>query len=212
LEAQEEERSRIARELHDDICQRLALLSLELEQANRGSNGSSGSTNPKIGEIQRHCAEIANAVQSLSHKLHSSKLEYLGVVAAVRGFCREFSQQYDVNVEFSEENVPGFLPHDISLVLFRVTQEALQNALKYSGVSRFSVSLEGKADEIQLEIRDEGRGFDVEESKQDRGLGLVSMRERAYLVHGTFTIESGANFGTRILVRVPLVAEMAESA
>ena len=141
IEAQEEERSRIARELHDDICQRLALLSMELEQANRGSNGSGGS--PKIEEIRRHCAQIAGDVQALSHKLHSSKLEYLGLAPAIRSFCREFSQQHDVSVQFADENVPGFLPRDISLSLFRVTQEALQNALKHSGVRQFSVSLAG---------------------------------------------------------------------
>jgi PAS domain S-box-containing protein len=212
IEAQEEERRRIARELHDDICQRLVLLSMELEQANRGPNSSSGSPNPKLEEIRRHCAEIAGDVQALSHKLHSSKLEYLGTVAAVRSFCNEFSQQHEVSVQFTEENIPGSLPRDISLSLFRVTQEALQNALKHSGTSRFSVSLRGTADEIQLEVCDEGAGFEMEEAKQHMGLGLVSMRERVHLVHGTFTIDSRVNCGTRILVRVPVVAEMKTSA
>ena len=201
IEAQEEERTRIARELHDDICQRLALLSMELEQVNRGSNSG---RSPKLEEIRRHCAEIAGDVQALSHKLHSSKLEYLGLAAAIRSFCREFSQQHDVSVEFADENVPSFLPRDISLSLFRVTQEGLQNALKHSGVGQFSVSLRGSANEIQLEVSDHGAGFDVEAAKLDRGLGLVSMQERAHLVHGTFTIESSENGGTRILVRVPL--------
>jgi signal transduction histidine kinase len=201
IEAQEEERSRIARELHDDICQRLALLSMELEQATRGSNSG---RSPKLEEIRRHCAEIAGDVQALSHKLHSSKLEYLGLAAAIRSFCREFSQQHDVSVEFADQNVPNFLPRDISLSLFRVTQEGLQNALKHSGVGQFSVVLRGSANEIQLEVSDHGGGFDVEAAKLDRGLGLVSMQERAHLVHGTFTIESSENGGTRILVRVPL--------
>jgi PAS domain S-box-containing protein len=201
IEAQEEERSRIARELHDDICQRLALLSMELEQATRGSNSG---RSPKLEEIRRHCAEIAGDVQALSHKLHSSKLEYLGLAAAIRSFCREFSQQHDVSVEFADENVPNFLPRDISLSLFRVTQEGLQNALKHSGVGQFSVSLRGSENVIQLEVSDHGGGFDVEAAKLDRGLGLVSMQERAHLVHGTFTIESSEDGGTRILVRVPL--------
>jgi PAS domain S-box-containing protein len=209
IEAQEEERSRIARELHDDICQRLAILSMELEQANRASNRSAGSL--KIEEIRRHCAEIAGDVQALSHKLHSSKLEYLGLAAAIRSFCREFSQQNDVNVQFAEENVPGFLPRDISLSLFRVAQEALHNALKHSGVRRFSVSLRGLANEIQLEISDLGAGFDVEKAMVDRGLGLVSMQERAHLVHGSFTIESTVKSGTKILVRVPLSAQIETS-
>jgi PAS domain S-box-containing protein len=208
IEAQEEERSRIARELHDDICQRLALLSMELEQANRGSNGSGNSS--KIEEIRRHCAQIAGDVQALSHKLHSSKLEYLGLAAAIRSFCREFSQQHDVGVQFADESVPSFLPRDISLSLFRVTQEALQNALKHSGVRQFSVSLRGLAKEIQLEVNDRGVGFDVERAKLDSGFGLVSMEERVHLVHGIFTIES-TDSGTKILVRVPLDAEMKAS-
>jgi PAS domain S-box-containing protein len=208
IQAQEQERSRIARELHDDICQRLALLSMELEHANRGSNDSRAQRNPKIDKIKQHCGEIAGAVQALSHKLHSSKLEYLGIVAAVRSFCREFSEQHEVSVEFSHENVPGFVPADISLSLFRVTQEALQNALKYSGVSEFWVSLRGVAGEIQLEIRDRGAGFDVEQAKGQKGLGLVSMQERVHLVHGIFAIESKVDLGTRVFIRVPCVEEI----
>ena len=201
IEAQEEERSRIARELHDDICQRLALLSMELEQATRGSDSGRSS---KLEEVRRHCAEIAVDVQALSHKLHSSKLEYLGLAPAIRSYCREFSQQHDVNVQFAAENVPNFLPRDISLSLFRVTQEALQNALKHSGIREFSVVLWSLENEIQLEVSDLGAGFDVEGAKLDRGLGLVSMQERVHLVHGTFSIESAENVGTRILARVPL--------
>ncbi len=208
IEAQEEERTRIARELHDDICQRLALLSMELEQANRGPNGSGGSL--KIEEIRRHCAEIAGDVQALSHKLHSSKLEYLGLVAATRSFCREFCQQHDVWIEFDDEDIPSSLPRDISLSIFRVTQEALQNALKYSGVDQFSVNLRGSAGQIELEVSDQGVGFDVETAMRDKGLGLVSMQERVHLVHGVFVIESTVNGGTRILARVPLVREMQE--
>jgi signal transduction histidine kinase len=112
-----------------------------------------------------------------------------------------------VRVYFADEDVPTYLPRDISLSLFRVTQEALQNALKHSGVKQFSVSLRSSGDEIQLEVSDEGVGFDGERAKRDKGLGLVSMQERAHLIHGIFTLESRVNSGTRILVRVPLVAE-----
>jgi len=208
IEAQEKERSRIARELHDDICQRLALLSMELEQVNRRPNGSTGPPNPKIEQIRRHCAEIACDVQALSHKLHSSKLEYLGLAAAIRSFCREFCQQNEVSVEFNEENVPGSLHGSVSLTLFRVTQEALQNALIHSGARQFSVSLRGTPDEIQLEVSDLGSGFNVEEARRAKGLGLISMQERVNLVHGSISIKSALNSGTRILVRVPLAAEL----
>jgi PAS domain S-box-containing protein len=203
IEAQERERSRIARDLHDDICQRLALLSMEIEQADHGQSGSP----KKLEEIRKHCSEIAGDVQSLSHELHSSKLDYLGVVAAVRGFCSEFSKQHKVSIESTDSNVPGNLSKEISLCLFRVVQEALHNAAKHSGVSHFSVKISGRADEVRLEVRDAGAGFDVEEAKKNRGLGLVSMQERVHLVHGTFTVESQPGKGTIALAVVPFAVE-----
>jgi len=211
IEAQEEERSRIARELHDDICQRLALLSMKLEQVDRTPNDSIHPLSPRINEIRRHCAKIAIDVQALSHKLHSSKLEYLGIAAAVRSFCHEYCEQYPVSIEFNEENVPRFLPREISLSLFRVTQEALQNARKHSGVSQFSVSLRGMPDEIQLEISDRGSGFDVEKAKGTNGLGLISMQERIHWAHGVFTIRSEVNRGTSVLARIPVPTEIKAS-
>ena len=207
IEAQEKERSRIARELHDDICQRLALLSMELEQADRASYQSPLKVKTNLEEIRTHCSEIAGDVQSLSHQLHSSKLEYLGAAAAIRGFCHEFSKQHEVSIDFIENDVPRHLPKDISLCLFRVTQEALHNAVKYSGVSEFAVELTATAGEIQLMVRDEGQGFDVEEAKKTRGLGLVSMQERVHLVHGSLGVESEPGAGTSVLVVVPLARE-----
>ena len=203
IEAQEKERSRIARELHDDICQKLAILSMKLEQANRSSSGSPASTKDNLEDIRKHCAEIAGDVQSLSHQLHSSKLDYLGIVAAVRGFCNEFSRQHEVNVKFTESNVPQSLSKDISLCLFRVAQEALHNAAKYSGVCQFAVELSGTAETIQLVVSDLGAGFDVEEAKQKQSLGLVSMQERVNLVRGTLRVESHPGEGTRIIATVP---------
>jgi PAS domain S-box-containing protein len=208
IEAQEEERTRIARELHDDICQRMALLSMELGQDNMEFRGSSEPTLARIQEIRSHCVEIANDVQTLSHKLHSSKLDYLGVEAAIRSFCRELSQQHHVLVDFTCENVPNPLPRDISLSLFRVTQEALHNAVKYSGADRFTVNLLRTENDIQLEIKDAGAGFQLQDSQHNEGLGLVSMKERIHLVKGTFTVESKVNHGTKILARVPFHAEM----
>ena len=207
IEAQEKERARIARDLHDDICQRLALLSMELEQANRSASGPTEATKRSLDDIQKHCSEIAGDVQSLSHQLHSSKLDYLGIVAAIRGFSKEFSQQHEVNVEFSERNVPTHLAKDVSLCLFRVAQEALHNAVKYSGVSQFTVELTGMEDAVQLVVSDAGAGFDVEAAKKKRGLGLLSMQERIHLVHGSFSVESQPWQGTRIIAAVPLVAE-----
>jgi PAS domain S-box-containing protein len=203
IEAQEKERRRIARELHDNICQRLGLLSLEIDQANRNSN----SVRMNLEDIGNHCDEIANEVQAISHQLHSSKLDYLGMVAALKGFCEEFSKQHHVEVEFTGRDVPENLSRDISLSLFRVTQEALNNAVKYSGTGRFAVEVTGSAGEVRLEVRDWGEGFDVEEAKQNRGLGLVSMQERVNLVGGKFSIESNPGEGTIIKAVVPRAVE-----
>ena len=202
IEAQEKERRRIARELHDDICQRLALLSTELGQVN-GSNGS----HSKLAEIREQCSDIANDLHALSHDLHSTKLEYLGIVAALRGFCTEFSTQNHIAVEFRETHVPASLPGDVSLCLFRIAQEALQNALKYSQTGEFEVELSGALDEVRLEVHDRGTGFDVDEARRRGGLGLVSMQERVNLVQGKLSIESRLGEGTKISAVVPLPPE-----
>jgi PAS domain S-box-containing protein len=207
IEAQEKERSRIARELHDDICQRLALLSIEIEHVNRDPNESLETANQRLEDIHKRCSGIANDVQSMSHQLHSSKLDYLGVVSAIRSLCREFARQHEVTVEFADENVRKNLPKDISLCLFRVAQEALHNAVKYSGVNEFGVGLKGSATEIRLEVRDSGVGFDVEEAKNNGGLGLVSMAERVHLVRGRFHVESRPGGGTKVVAIAPLVPE-----
>ena len=202
IEVQEQERSRIARELHDDICQRLILLSIEIEQANQCSENNS--SKQSFMEVQRHCSKLAGDVQLLSHQLHSSKLEYLGLATALRSFIRDFSSQHGVTVAFSAENVPKTLPAGISLCFFRIGQEALQNARKYSGVSEFVVRLQGNEHELRMEVFDEGAGFEMNEARKRGGLGLVSMQERVNLVNGTVTIETGLNKGTRIVVCVPL--------
>ena len=211
IDAQEKERSRIARDLHDDICQRLALLSMEIGRANSASRGSPEATQENLEKIRKHCTEIATDVQSLSHQLHSATLDILGVVTAIRSFCKDFAKQHQLTIEFTDRNVPQRLPKDISLCFFRVTQEALHNAVKYSGTKQFFVTLSATEREIQLVVRDEGAGFDVEEAKKNPGLGLVSMQERVNLVHGKFSIESKLGKGTKISAVVPFVAQDATS-
>jgi len=209
IEAQERERSRIARDLHDDISQKLALLSIELEQANCSTDGLPAPTKERLEEIQRHCLEIADDVQSLSHRLHYSKLDYLGIVVAIRGFCNELAQHGQVSVDFRDVNVPEHLPKDVSLCLFRVVQEALHNALKYSGVQHYSVQLRATSAGVQLVVSDAGAGFDLEEAAKHHGLGLVSMQERVHLVHGRFSVESSPGEGTTITATVPVMTEEA---
>jgi signal transduction histidine kinase len=203
IQAQENERSRIARELHDDICQRLALLSMELDVAN--GRVVDGSVVPlDLEEIQRHCIEIAKDTQSLSHQLHSSTLELLGLVPALHSLSGELSKQHKLEITLRVRNMPARLPHDISLCLFRVAQEALHNAIKYSGDSQnVAVELFGQGDEISLAIIDKGKGFEVEGAKSGRGLGLISMQERVHLLRGTLAIKSRPGEGTRVYAAIP---------
>ncbi len=204
IEAQEQERTRIARELHDDIGQRLALLIIELEQLRQNASDLPVEVRSCIGALQKQTAEIATDVQSMSHELHSSKLEYLGLAVAMRAFCKEFSDQQNVEVVFAQDKVPSTLPQDISLCLFRVLQEALQNAVKHSGVRRFDVELRDTSNELQLTVRDLGSGFDVGQAMKSRGLGLISMAERVKLVEGRLSIDSQPQRGTTIRASVPL--------
>jgi PAS domain S-box-containing protein len=199
IEAQEQERTRIGRELHDDINQRLALLAVELEQLQ--DNPSEGQT--RLPELRKQITELSNDVQALSHELHSSKLEYLGVVSGIRSWCNEFGERQAMTIDFKSD-VSSVVPLDIGISLFRVLQEALHNALKHSGVKRIEVQLREESGEIHLTIRDLGKGFDIEAARQGRGLGLTSMHERIRLVNGTFTIESKPMGGTTIHVRVPV--------
>lgn len=202
IEAQEHERTRISRELHDDINQRLALLAVELDRWKQTSR--SVDVHDRIEETRGRVDEIAGEVQALSHQLHSSKLEYLGLSVAAKSFCKEFSEKHNVKIEFTQNSVPRNLSPEVSLCLFRILQEGLQNAVKHSGTDRFELDLGATCNQIRLTIRDHGRGFNVVEATKSKGLGLVSMRERASLVNGTIAIRSKPSFGTEITVRVPI--------
>jgi PAS domain S-box-containing protein len=203
IEAHEEERTRIARELHDDINQRIALLAVELERWNQHLPESAVDIHNHIDHARGRLLEIANDIQALSHRLHSSKLEYLGLAAAANSFCREFSEQQKVQIEFSHSDVPRTMPREISLCLFRVLQEAVQNAAKHSGARHFAVDLCGSAEGISLTVRDQGVGFDWQNAESARGLGLISMKERLQLVNGRLSVKSEPGLGTTISARVP---------
>jgi PAS domain S-box-containing protein len=202
IEAQEQERTRIARELHDDFAQRLSLLAVGLEELHQEPNLPE--IHSRMGELQKQTHEIATDIQALSHELHSAKLQYLGIGAAMRGFCQEFGEHTKVKIEFKSHDLPGPLSPDISLCLFRVLQEALHNSTKHSGARHVEVQLWGTSDEIHLTVSDSGAGFDREAAKGTQGLGLISMEERLKLVKGTFSIESRPRLGTTIHARVPL--------
>jgi PAS domain S-box-containing protein len=202
IHAQEEERARIARELHDDIGQRLALLAIDLTELSVAAPGLGHGR--QTVKLKAQAVEIATDVQALAHELHSAKLDALGIATAMRAFCDEFAEQKRVAVDFAAHDVPEQLPSDISLCLFRVLQEALHNAAKHSNVEHFDVELWGARDDIHLVITDPGRGFDLAAAKATgRGLGLVSMTERLKLVNGDLSIETQPRHGTRIHARAP---------
>jgi PAS domain S-box-containing protein len=203
IEAHEEERTWIARELHDDVNQRMALLAVELDRWNQQLPPSAVELHDHIHHAIQRLSNIATDIQALSHRLHSSKLEYLGLVAAAKSFCRELSEQHQAEIDFRDMAMPRSVPKEISLCLFRVLQEALQNAMKYSGVRHIKVELRGTEGEIQLTVSDLGIGFDPQDAIHRRGLGLISMRERMQLVRGEISIKSQPGSGTTIHARVP---------
>jgi PAS domain S-box-containing protein len=202
VDAQEQERARIARELHDDVAQRLALLAIDLEQLQDNPSG----VESRVQKLRTEMRAISKDLQALSHDLHSSPLEYLGAVAAMRSWCNEFAERQRMQIDYRDD-VRSTLSPEIGLCLFRVLQEALHNAAKHSGVKRIEVLLHEESGEIHLTVSDLGRGFDVDAVKQGKGLGLTSMRERIRLVKGTISIESKPMSGTTIHVRIPPPSE-----
>ncbi len=210
LDAQEEERSRIARELHDDINQRLAIMGWELQSWDQSVEENESST--FIATVIERLAKIGTDIQAISRRLHSSHLEYLGLETAAEVLCNDLQKQQQVEVDFSCDGVPRDLPKDISLCLYRVMQEALQNATKHSGAQTFRVELSGDSSEIRLTVSDDGVGFDQQSMDKRHGLGLISMRERMRMVHGEFAVRSEPGHGTTVTCRVPLAHESALSA
>jgi PAS domain S-box-containing protein len=191
VRVQEQERARIARELHDDIGQRLALLTVGLTGVSE--------------ELQTQASEIAADLQSLSHELHPSKIEVVGAVAGMRIFCSEFATQHQFDVDFEASDVTRQLSSNISLSLFRILQEALHNTAKHSGSRQGRVRLWEAHGWVHLVVSDEGRGFDPAATKEHRGIGLITMQERVSLVDGDLRIESQPGSGTTVHARVPIV-------
>ncbi len=204
METNETERTAVARELHDDLGQRMALLTIELERLKQSLPG--GTANVPVQELCGRALELGQDLQAISHRLHSSKLEFLGVASAAASFCRDLSEQKGVAIDFSHDGIPRDLPKDIALCLFRVLQEALNNGVKHAGVRRFTVALNGGRNQVQLEVVDRGLGFDPEAAMGNHGLGLLAMRERLHAVKGQISIESRPGGGTKVCARVPLSA------
>ena len=204
MEAHEQERAFVARELHDDLGQRVIALMLQLYQVSR-QPGPVSSMRGQVEQLSHQFADVVKDIQAISYRLHSHKLDHLGLATAARAWCDDIRAQHaDVAIGFTHENVPTNLPRQVAIGLFRVLQEALNNAVKHSRAKHVTVSVRGGVDLVELEVVDDGVGFDVEATMKGEGLGLVSMRERMNLVRGALVIDSRRGSGTRIVARVPL--------
>jgi signal transduction histidine kinase len=203
LNAQESERSRIARELHDDIGQKMAVLTIDLQLLSQSARRPEDADRLATGALDRAQA-VSRSVRSLSHRLHPENLRLIGLVAALSGLQRELSTA-DVSVNLSHDNVPTALPSQLMVSLFRITQEAVRNAIAHSHAGEVGIRLSGSEDWLLLTIADNGIGFDVQAART--GIGLVSMTERAEQIGATLRIDSKPGGGTRVDVSVPLLAE-----
>jgi PAS domain S-box-containing protein len=204
ITAQEEERGRIARELHDDFSQRLALLGIGLSRLWNKRPESEAEERILVRELWNRTQEISSDVHRLSHQLHSSKLQHVGLGPALMGLCEEISEKYGIQVEFTDRGVAPEIPKDVGLCLFRVAQEALSNVVKHSRAKQAQVELCNASNEIRLQIVDAGSGFDLALGRTDVGIGLVGMRERLRLVGGRLSVQSAPMRGTEVLAEVPL--------
>ena len=202
--AQEEERSRLARELHDDLAQRLAVVAIDVGRLELQLLDPPPPVRQALDEMKTDIVRISQDVHSLSRQLHPSILDDLGLIKAVESECAGFSKREGIEVVFNHDNIPRVIPKDVSLSLYRIIQEGLRNIAKYACAEHASVSLQGIDHDVLLSVQDDGIGFDWAEVKQNPGLGFLSMRERARLIYGELSIKSEPEKGTVITVRAPL--------
>jgi signal transduction histidine kinase len=204
IEAHESERRRLSRELHDNLGQRLALLSAELVML-RNTLGTSPLGVAQVDKLLAHTVDLGTEVHRLSHDLHPAWLERTGLPDSVRRVCTDLSRAYRIPIHLECVDVPTGLSNDIALCLYRIVQEALHNVVKHSAAASASVRLEAHGGEIVLTVVDDGRGFDPLVESAMNGVGLISMRERTRQVDGSIVLTSQPGRGTRVQVRLPLV-------
>ena len=202
IHAQEQERSRIGRELHDHISQMLGVLTIRIDQL-RADEATPPAIAATLEELRHSTSEVTDDIHSLSHRLHSSALDYLGLVPALQKLVSEFSTRHGIAIDFAHESVPASLPSEAALCLFRVTEESLTNIAKHSQAKSARVQVNRSSDGLHLTIEDAGTGFDLESLERRAGLGFVSMRERLRVLRGTVRVDSAPSRGTRIEVWVP---------
>jgi signal transduction histidine kinase len=200
MEAQEEERRRISRELHDDIGQRVALLAIELDLIRQQLDGQTD-LRERVERAQAATDELGSDLHQLSHTLHSSKLQYLGLPAALRELCTRIGEKHGLAVTMELDEARFVLAEESSLTLYRVAQEALNNVVRHSGATEARVTLSHSPGEVRLVISDNGQGFDP--TRKNSGIGLIGMRERLRAIQGDLLIISGPEGGSTFQVRVP---------
>jgi len=203
INAEEKERSRVASELHDDFSQRLAILALGLENVDEATPASLDHVHKQLHELARSTSELGSDLHTLSHRLHSSTLESLGLVPAVDALCREFTCKQGIRVHFSSDEIPRSISPDAALCIFRIVQEALRNLKKYSGAEEAEVDLRMAGGRLEISVRDEGRGFSLSDLGQNGGIGIRSMEQRTRLLGGKFEIHSEPGKGTTLEAWVP---------
>jgi two-component system sensor histidine kinase UhpB len=205
--AQEEERRRLAGELHDDLAQRLAVVAIDAGRLELQLMDRPAPVRQALGEIKNGIVKISQDVHSLSRQLHPSILDDLGLIKAVESECAGFMNREGIEIVFIHEDIPRVIPKDVSLSLYRIIQEGLRNISKHACAQHISVSLQGIDNDVLLSVQDDGIGFDRAEVRKNPGLGFSSMGERARLIHGEFSIKSQPEKGTVITVRAPLTRE-----
>ena len=203
IHAQEEERSRIGRELHDHISQMLGILTIEIDQLRAEALSISPAIIDALDGVRQRASEITDDVHRLSHRLHSSTLDYLGLAPALQKLVSEFSQRHDIAISLSHVALPPSLPSEVSLCLFRIVEEGLSNVAKHSDARSGEVRVTGETNGIRLSVEDSGSGFDPAAIQKKAGLGFVSMQERLRVLRGTVRVDSAPARGTRIDVWIP---------
>jgi PAS domain S-box-containing protein len=210
IAAQEEECKRIAREIHDDFNQRLAMVAIDLEELSANiKDAPAEDASQRLHQLFNSVSELGSDLHSLSHTLHSSTLENLGLVVGLKTMCKEFAEQQEIHVDFSHQNIPRDTPGDLALCLFRVAQEGLRNVKRHSGACRAEVRVEGVGGKLHLSVTDHGRGIDPNKPAAQRGIGIRSMEERLRLLGGHLEVHSRPMEGTRIDAWVPLTVARA---
>jgi signal transduction histidine kinase len=204
INAQEKERCRLASEIHDDFSQRLALIALELESAEETIGISPAEAIQQVHNVLNSASEIGADLHTLSHRLHSSTLERLGLVPGITSLCNEFAAQQGIEVDLLTDAVPRSVHPDVALCLFRIVQEGLRNLKKHSGAAKAQVRLHRLGDRLVVMVYDDGTGFSAHDLGSKEGIGIRSMEERADLLGGRFEIHSKPGKGTRIDAWVPL--------